>query len=398
MARTFFRGAGIARSALVSATLAFMLAPATAQTSLACHALVSANNQLYLVSRDGTVLSQFVTDGLPKTSIALSPDGTKAAYISASSLNGFTVVNLSGRSVTTSVAASSQGTLASVSWDAGSILNVRSHIARDNDVFQFYAVPENFSSTLLPVGNQAIGRVCAAKGADDYSSACIIEDRIAVHKKTLAMSDPASPENSTKLDSVTVALQSSVMTRTSPSFQLSVMGLSNGLALKITLPNGNWKQSSIAVGERISIAWDDADYSFVPVNVDSAKGLVTVDVFKNNEVGGFDPAIAWSRNNYVVAVERRKSGSQLVLVKSSGNEAPARIALNFAEPVISLTYDSPTTLMLRSQSQFGVMPVSFVNGSTASIKAGPITPLPAILAIALPNGKVKAAVQGWSCR
>jgi hypothetical protein len=374
------------------------VASAAAQTPLSCNALISANNQLYLVARDGTLLSQFITDGLPKTSITLSPDGTKAAYLSSSNPNSFTVVSSSGRSATTVIPASAQATLSAVSWDASSVLKVRSHIARENDLFQFYAVPDSFSSTLQRIGNEVIGRVCAAKWTDDFTPACITEDQIVVNKKVLAISDPSSADNSTLLGTVSVMLRSSVATQTSPSFEIGVSSLSSGVTLQITLPNGNWKQSRVSVGENIPISWDDADYGFIPVSVDSTKGVVTVNIVKSKGAAGFDPAITWSSNNYVAAIERGKTGAQLVLVKSSGNEAPHRIALDLAEPVVSLNYDTPTTLVLRLRSYFGAMPVSFVNGSTASIKAGLITPLPTSLEVVLPNGKVKASVEGWSCR
>src|SRR6185312_1557089 len=54
---------------------------ASAQTTgPVCTAVASSNNALYLVSQSGSLVSQLLTDSLPKLSVAIAPEANKVAY------------------------------------------------------------------------------------------------------------------------------------------------------------------------------------------------------------------------------------------------------------------------------------------------------------------------------
>ena len=392
-------GNSAAPSACLFALLAGIAIYTHAQNPPNCNALVSANNQLFLVSQTGSVFNQFVTDSLPKESVALSPDGSKVAYISSANPNAFTVVDTSGRSVTTLVPPSTRATFTSVSWDAKTVLNVRSRIGQENDLFQFYSVPNAFTAPLAQTTSPRIGKICAARGLDDNNAACISENLVVVGKKILESQDSLSSENVKTIATLSIPIGSTVTSQTTPSFQARVVSIADDITLQITLPNGNWSQSRVPLGAAIPISWDDGQFGFIPVSVDSVRGAVTVNIVKSNVTGEvFDPAITWTNDNYVAAIERGSKGAQYVLTKSSGNTAPIRSDLGIQEQVISMTYDTPTLVVFRTASRFAVAPVTFVNGGAPTMTIGPITTLPTSLVAQFPNGAVKTQVVGWSCR
>ncbi|MGH6836378.1 MAG: hypothetical protein ACREC9_12720 [Methylocella sp.] len=83
----------------------FLLAVAIGSTLLAartqaeaggnpkCNALVQVTNDLYLVNDSGATIARFTTDGLPKQSTSISPNGHKVAFISAAAQNTFVVAD-----------------------------------------------------------------------------------------------------------------------------------------------------------------------------------------------------------------------------------------------------------------------------------------------------------------
>jgi hypothetical protein len=360
--------------------------------------LVSANNQLYLVAENGSLISQFPTDAQNKSSISLSPDGSKIAYISDASPDAFTVADTAGRQLTFPVPPSQQGTFTGVTWDSANTLKVRYHAGRDNDVFQFYLVPSNFSSSLPKIGKTIAGVNCSVK-ADEATTACLSENKLVVNKKILIDRDPLSPSNMSSFAAANLVAGTTFATQTSPSFQIRVQEIADEVGLIVTLPDGSWAKSSVPVGSAFPVTWDDITYGFSPVSVDRAKGQVSMKVTKaTGQTGTFDPAVSWSSSNYVAVVTHSAAGAQLLVVKSSGNQAPMSAALGAIEQVTSISYGTPTLLMLRTPTQFLSVPINTTNGNASTLQLGAVRSLPTSMNVTSPGGATVASVEGWSCR
>ncbi len=364
-----------------------------------CKALVSANNQLYLVAEDGVTIVQFPTDTQSKSSISLSPDGTKVAYVADASPNAFTVVDTSGRQMSFPVPPSAQGTFTGVTWDSANALKVRYHAGRDNDVFQFYLATPGFSYPLPKIGRAIAGVNCSIK-SDEGTTACLSENKLVVNKKILIDRDPLSTSNVSSFTSANLVVGTSLVTQTSPSFQIRVQEIAGGeVGLMLTLPDGSWSKSRVPVGMVMPVAWDDVSYGFSPVSVDRAKGQVAIAVTKSSgHVGTFDPSVAWSSNNHVAVVTHGSTGAQLLLVKASGNEAPMSAALGEIDQVTSISFETPTQLMLRTATQFLSVPIHTINGKSSNLQIGAVRRLPISMSLTLPGGATMASVEGWTCR
>jgi hypothetical protein len=396
---SFCHLAASAPSTLIAVLLSALTWNAHAQTQPVCKALASANNQLYLVASDGSLIGQFPTDTQAKSGIGLSPDGSKVVYIPAANPAVFTLADTAGHMRTITVPESSQGPFTGVAWNSANILKVRYHAGRDNDVFSFFAVPADYTRPLGVIGRTMAGVNCAAQSADDNAIACLSENKLVVNKKILVDQDPLAANNTTVIGSANILLGTTFTTQTSPAFQVRVLGISDGVTLQVTLPDGSWSQSRIPLGSALPISWDDSSYGFIPVSVNSAKGEVTLrTVQSNGRAGSFDGAITWSPSNYIALVTHGAQGAQLQVVKSSGNQAPMTAALGAMEQVMAIHYATPGLLMLRTRSGFAAVPINPVNGSTASLQTGTPIKLAATINVKLPGGFTPASVEGWSCQ
>jgi hypothetical protein len=393
----FFFGANTAaKFALAGLTLA-LVGSACAQP--VCKALTSVGSSLYQVAADGTVLNAFPYDGVTKLSISLSPEGSKVAYLSAGNPNAFTIVNTDGRAVTIPVVPNTLGPLVRVSWNSESIIKLQYHASRDNNLFEFYSVPEKFTYPLSAVTSPVMGTNCAAQIGDNHTSACLSENKLIVNKKIIADFDPLLPANVVQIAQATVPINTLLSTQTIPSFQMKVISIQDGVTLRIFMPDGTWSEARTPVGQPFPINWEDKMYGFIPSSVDSAKGLVTISVVKSkSDNGGISPALTWSSSNYITTVVQGPVGKRLLHVKSSGQEAPMFADLNIDGTVTDVVYDTPTLLMLKTSNQFVSIPINYSNGGAASLKLGAATSLPLTLDVKLPGGIVKANVVDWSCR
>ena len=110
---------------------------------------VTGGNDLYLVSRAGTVETRFTADRSPKLSAAIAPDASKVAFIPTATPQSFTVVNSKAKTVSTVVAASSSGgVFTDVLWDADDALAAQTHVGQIESAFSFYRVPPDLRGPL----------------------------------------------------------------------------------------------------------------------------------------------------------------------------------------------------------------------------------------------------------
>jgi hypothetical protein len=383
---------------LVSCLAVSLTSIASAQTQPVCSALASTQNLLYLVAADGTVISRFSAAGQPKTSISLSPDGKKIAFIPNANPDSFTISDITGRTVNFPVQQSAQGAFTAVSWDSANVLKVQYHASLENDVFQFLSAPSDFANPLPKLGSTIAGVNCSLKEAGDSLTACLSENKLVANKKILLNQNPLSPANVSVITTAQITLGTAFSTQTSPSFQVRLQSIEDGVTLRITLPDGSWTESRVPVGAPLPVTWDDNTYGFTATALDAQKRTATISITRKNPTAPtMDPVVTWSGSNYITVVSRSDAQAQLQLVKSSGNQGPMSASLGSIEQVSSIIYDTPTLLMLRTKSQYLVVQINSVAGNTSRFEIVNLWPLPTTLNVKLAGGVATASVEGWTC-
>jgi hypothetical protein len=374
---------------------------ASAQTTgPVCTAVASSNNALYLVSQSGSLVSQLLTDSLPKLSVAIAPEANKVAYIPSTNPQTFTIVDTTGRAVTTTLPTSLTSVFTAVSWDAQNVLKAQSHVGQRTDMFSFYSAPGAATVSLQEPVNIATGEVCAAPPGNN-GTACIRGNTVVAGDKVVYSENLFAPGSSTAIASVSIPVGGTVASPGTPSFQLQVLSIAEGVTLKVGLPTGNWIQSRVVSGAAIPLNLDDIVYGFVPTITDVIKGTVRVDVLQSAfGAGPFDPAISWRDGAHIGVLERKTTGAQLLLINRNGNTSSAILgAFNIQEPVIALNFDTPSLLVFKTLQRFGVVPVTITTSANgATLVLGAITDLPLSISATLPTGPATVPVLGWSCQ
>jgi hypothetical protein len=171
---TFAIGAHTILAATMIAALVPLAAQAGQSRASTCAAWVSVSNDLYLVNSTGKVLTQFTSDGTPKTFATLSPNGDKIAYASGQTANTFEVVNKFGQQGVFAINLSGQSTnsnndtannyLTGLSWTSNNTLRLVKSFGKDYAQFEFRRISDDLSSPSSETAKPAVEQNCVIKG------------------------------------------------------------------------------------------------------------------------------------------------------------------------------------------------------------------------------------------
>lgn len=201
----------------------------------ACRALISANNDLFLTSASGNVLTQFTADGEPKVSAGIAPDGKKVVYIPSEETHTFTVVSSDGQGVTVNVPqplGPSNATFEGIEWSSNTVVATVNHVSPSETGFGFY--PISFPDRARPnsVREMRYGQACSLWGEGLTKVACIDANHITNgvlspgSDSTLYYTvDVFAKSDVTQLTSFPIALGMSVTTLTDPAFAVRLVSL-----------------------------------------------------------------------------------------------------------------------------------------------------------------------------
>ncbi len=351
------------------------LAGAQAQTkdNPVCSALVEVANDLYLVDATGKSLTQFTSDGSPKDSPSLAPDGSKVAFIPSTLPNTFTVADASGRSNSypavipghdddsgnsTSSSNSPTAPLIGVDWAAEDVVRLDKHIGKDTDRFEFYKLPEtNFSSPRRAARSALAGGVAAP------------------------------------IQGV-------------PGVQVKVTSIVGGVTLYVTLPTGNWIQSRVNPGDFLTVKLEHQTLGLFPT---IAGGVVKVAVLSSTPgPDAFNSPLAWwlrdrdDDDRSLVIVTNSATGPMLTVLRAEDDHRTrvlAQAPLSLQGSVNVMRFVTPSLLYLETFSTFGIVPVQITRvGPSQELQIGPIATLVRNLTVNTTRTPVTVPVITWACK
>lgn len=382
--------------------------PATYPT-LSCKALVSVSNDLYLVSDDGTPLARFSSDGLDKHFETLSPDGSKVAYILDSRPDGIIITDSDGRSATLLADENhSNGPFVGLQWATDNVLQMNHHFGINNEAFTFFRVVDHLrdgkqiEQIKRPVLNPATGVWCAISPTS-HEPVCVSDPDVQVNGRLVySYLDFDFNKPLELLENLGVGM--TVLTQTNPSVQVQVTSLDQGVTLRIISPDGNWEQSRVPSGDIFQVVVDGQRYGFLPTIIDAKRGNVKIAVLEGKVEGTrvLDPTVAW-RHDEVAVIELTERGRTLVLLaKRVGGWMPvASGLLPIQQPINSMRFVSPSTLLLQSEQGFAVvtanMPWPIRASGLTTITFGDVITLKNRLDVNVTTPATTTEVLSWSC-
>lgn len=407
-----------------------------------CNALVSAANNLLLVSPTGQTLVKFTSDGTQKEFAVISPDGTKVAYSLLNSTDDtYQVVDKYGRQGAFSAVVSppdhkssgaenegALGPLLNLSWSTNSVLRLEKHISPSTSRFEFQHIPED----LTPPAHEedaAFDENCVLNH-DSGAIACIErEGHVLVGSGGLNEStifsasgfDGVAPQ-----ESLTLTTGTSTTTTSTPNFKVAVKNIDkNGILLSVTSPDGASKEELIDNGSYLPVTYWDSNnnidlYGFFATVVNAKAGAVQIEVVKSNSGQYvFDPALTWLPDGQgLLLIRRTTSQSVLYLIQPgrgdvSGHPASGRgpqwhlaaqTIVSLPGQVRSVRFLTPSLLLLDTGNlhgpQFSELPIHLANGQDngkPSLKVGTAQPLPSTIVVTINGQNTQAPVLGWSC-
>ena len=403
------------------ATSAYAGQPATSL----CNPLVTVDNDLVLVDSSGNVVTRFTSDALPKSDAAISPDGRRVAYLSASgpAASAFQVADQSGAHGSFSVISSgvsARGPITGLSWDSDRVVRVTRFAGKDMSRFEFYGIPDALGSQAGSAAPPALEQNCVS-GNRENAAACVErEGRVMLGAGTAAKAlfSVTGFEGAVASATFTLAAGGSVAPRNGSPFTVTVQDVSNGqVTLRLTPTTGIWSQMQIQSGDYMP----EVDYStgalygYLATVVDGNAGQVRIDVVKSDSPPNIlDPALAWVPSGEgLVFVRRTPSGSMLDLIRpssagtgiggkgKSGWHLDASVPISLPRTVIDIQFMSTTLLLMHfSDGSFGQLPVQMGPGQSAgsSLALGTLTALPRTTAVTMGGASKQAKVSDWSCR
>ncbi|MGH6857650.1 MAG: hypothetical protein ACRECP_08420 [Methylocella sp.] len=382
-----------------------------------CNALVQVTNDLYLVNDSGASLARFTTDGLPKLSASLAPDGHRVAFIPAAANNTFVVADYKLRKTSYPATISdrsgpdnstSNATLVGVTWATSDTVRLDKHIGKDTDRFEFYNVPDDLPPRLHRASPPGFGAVCVLKPRSD-DVACLQGNDVVINS-SIIYSDNLFAD-AVPMDSLTLAVGGSAPVKGFPGLRVQLKSISAGITLRVTLPNGNWIQSRVRPGDFLTVQLEDQTLALVPTA--PINGTVKITVLSNNSgANAFDNALAWqfSRSDD----DDRDNGKSFAVIKDTAAGLSlafleptkrghwgvlAHAPLDLATPVNTMRFVTPTSLYFETSAEFGIVPVSLSRSDAGvALQAGSITELPNSLAVNVTGSPLTTPVLAWACK
>jgi len=387
-----------------------------AMGSPVCEALVQVGNDLYLVDGDGASLARFTSDGLPKHSASLAPDGGMVAFIPDAAPSTFTVADRKGASNSYSADKLGQhhrsreardasnatgGTFVGVAWATRDIVRLDFHVSPSSDRFEFYKVPKDLSSRLRAAADSSVGVACVIAPRED-DVACIQGNDIVVDGKAVYSDNgfTGAPQQ----DSLTLPVGGSAPVQGIPGLEVEVVSITAGITLRVTLPTGNWTESRVDPGDFLPVQLADQTLGFFPTVTDATKGIVQIVVLSSTTGQTvFNRAIAWRlRDGGVAVVQNTGTGPALTFLSPKdrrGWGVLGQAPLGVQDPVESMRFVTPRLLYFETPGQFGIVPAAIVRSTSGPVlQVGAIATLPSSLTVNVTDTPVSTPALTWACR
>jgi hypothetical protein len=387
---------------------------ASAQTSTVeqCRALVEVHNDLFLVSSDGLPILRFASDGKPKQSISLAPNGRRVAYLLADEQQtfriaantktnySFSAADLAADRSDKALTLYQTAPLISVNWIDSYTIKLARHIGPTASRFEFYRVPPKSSHKLSEISKPSVGEICSVTPYGDHV-ACIQGSDIVIDNAVVYSANSAVPTS--KASSIKLKVGSIEATNTDPNLRVQVTSLVGGANLLVNLPTGTWVASRLTSKRAFLVTLEDKLFSFRPASIDLKRRLVRLDVTVEPQgAKSFERVIAWTRKGKeIVVIRRRDEETKLQLLRRSGRRLVgiASGLLNIAEPIHDLWFLTPSVIMYETNRGFGEAVLKVVTKRRGppviQIKQNILS---RILSVKLDNATLKSPVRGWSCK
>lgn len=421
-------------AAIICATVP-SLSYATPSTGPSCHALVSIANDLYLVQRNGKILTRFTSDGLPKIDITLSSSGDKVAYVSQQgSGTSYQVVDRFGRvgifPIYDDEGAKSQpssgrdayeaGALVRLSWSSDDVLTLIKHVSPGTWRFEFHRIRNDLSPPASMQRPPSFGEVCTA-AQTDWRVACLDQEGDVFIGRGGSLSgqtvfsmtgyDGVAPE-----ETILLSAGNSVITSGDPAFKVQVLTVNHdGISLQVTPPNGVWsKMYNMSHGMFLDVPWKGAHYGFFPATVNTTTGSVRVSIVRidSSTLSGFEGALAWApRAQGLMLIRRLNSQTFLYLIRPGRDdsrlkegkrgkwELAAQVPILLPGEIDFMRFATPDLLLLKDHfGRYYKLPIQIGGGRGAeTLTVGTVTPLPSTIAVQLNGATTQGTVLDWSC-
>jgi hypothetical protein len=429
-------------STILGVTLLGAWAPLVAQAGQSAlptyNALVSWENNLYLVSPAGKVLTQFTSDGAQKFFASISPDGSKVAYALNKTASVYSVVNRFGQSRSYQVFPKGQNNsyvdsnssyLMGLKWSTDKIVRLTDFYGRDYALFAFRRVPNDLSSPAPPAAKSAIELNCVLKKGGG-PVACMDQQGFVSLGRALDKSiySVSQTKMGASLESFTVHVGESTTPQVGPPYKITIESISknklmiNMDALKPEYASGAY-ETQIENGSYVA----EMDYAtsvtylYSATIINAKTGLVRIDVSKDNAPDvSTDMGLAWQpRGQGLLFVQRTKTQTFLDLIQPgrghvSGHPAKgqgpqwhlaAQVPISLPEEVRSMRFLTPSLLLLDTGNfrghQYSEVPIHIANGrddGKPSLSVGRMKPLTPTHTVKIDGKSATGTVLDWSCK
>jgi hypothetical protein len=374
-----------------------------------CKALVQVDNNLWL-SQGGATLRQVTNDMQFRSAAALSPDGKIIAYSGKNSPDDITFLDNSGRLIT-NLDLHAQDSIVAMEWVSPTLLRADEHIGPAANRSHFVRVASG-SPSLIP--GDSSGGMCAIS-PDLKNMACTTRDALTLNDRDIFYSTSAFASAST-LQTIDMAVGSSVISSTSPSFRIEVREIDSKdktVQLRITTPDGLWQEQRVPAGGTMPVTADEkagnppSVFGFMPV-FGNNPGAVRLYIKKSNTGAWlFEGHVAWDpRGKRIAVVEASGLGQRTwLLVNREMGQADngkggvdAREQLPIDGPIKKIAFTSDTHIRIEGATQ------AFEKDIPAQGKVPAGTPyritqaMPGKISVNVGGNSVIADVKGLACQ
>ncbi|CBJ41133.1 exported protein of unknown function (plasmid) [Ralstonia solanacearum CMR15] len=377
-----------------------------------CRALVVVKNDLWFAQQDGTLLTQLTNDGNLKYAVALAPSSDLIAYSGKSSPADVTLIDSTGR-LLADVNVHATDAITDLTWTSPGMLEARQHESPTSSRSYFlYVPPPAGPAQVLPT--KGVGGSCALSPRG-HGAACTAGDAISLNGRDIYFL-PSPFSSSTVVQRINASIGTSVSTKTMPPFRIEVQNIRDEkVALKVTTPDGQWKQAYLGNGNVLSMPYPSgiSDGSAVLYGIEAGiarnnNGVVTLTVMSNSlGAPAFEAGPVWDPKGKRIAFVESNGSSQrwLVLINREMGEADkprgghdARELLPIAGPVSSIAFTSDTHIVVKGQDSVFAQDIP-AEGKVPSNAPYTTTPrLAQQINVTVGGSPTPVPVKGWTCQ
>ncbi|MHA6847044.1 hypothetical protein [Ralstonia syzygii] len=397
---------------MIATTLFCAIASQNVGAAQDCRALVVVKNDLWFAQQNGTLLTQLTNDGNLKFAVALAPSANLIAYSGKSSPADVTLIDSTGR-LLADVNVHATDAITGLAWTSPVMLEARQHESPTSSRSYFlYVPPPAGPAQVLPM--KGAGGSCALSPRG-HEVACTEGDAISLNGRDI-YSLPSPFSSSNVVQKINASIGTSVSTATTPSFRIDVQSIRDEkVALKVTTPDGQWKQAYLGNGNVLSVPYPSgsSDGSTVLYGIGAGvarnnNGVVTLTVMSNSlGVSAFEAGPVWDpRGKRIAFVESNGSTQRwLVLINREMGEADehrggydAKELLPIAGPVSSITFTSDTRIVVKGQDSVFAQDIP-AEGKVPSNAPYTTTPrLAQQINVTVGGSPTLVPVKGWTCQ